>query len=940
MIQIGKVTREIQAHVLQGMKSNLLLGLDSACLFNLSLDLDTLTLRQENDILHPRAPNHATANMDASLQEVEVCDLVHLNETQQFALKQLVHKYDDIFSKSQTDIGCIISETHHILLTNNVPIRRAPYRCSEADSVEMDRQINDLLAQGVIRLSTSPYAAPALLAEKKGEGRTRFCIDYRKLNAVTVPDYQPIPRIDDVLDSLGKSTYFSTLDITSGYWHVKMHPEDIPKTAFVTRTGHYEWLVMPFGLRNAPATFERAVKSILTKHRLTHVTNYFDDIVVYSDTFPDHLKHLEAVLKAFKSEFVKLKLKKCQFARTSVEYLGHRVSNGTVTPKQSNVDAILRFPTPSRPKELQRFLGTVNVYRRYIARFSEIAHPLTRLLSKDATWNWDSDCELAFTQLKKCVTEEPILKIYDASKPCVLYCDASNKGIGAVLKQADDEGREHPIAYHSRKLLKHEINYAITELECLAIIDAIDKWHCYLHGKPFTVITDHAALQWLKNIKNPQGRLFRWSLKLSMYDVNIKHQKGIDNIEADALSRNPIIQLLSAEQLREHPHDKPPGKHTIENGMTIVTRRGIRKVYVPFALRSSLLQKAHGAFGHVGVKKTLRLLSPQYYWPDIVTDVSEYIRHCDTCQRCKKPKTKRFGSLESLPPAEQPFDLLAMDTIGGFANYGSSKRFIHLAVDHATRYVWAFAHKNETCDAYISCLKSIFAAGKPRKFLSDRGTGFTAGKFKQFLKHNNIHQLFTSSQRPQCNGLNERTNQSIVTRLRCKINDEPRKPWTRLLSDVIDEYNRTPHEVTGYPPCFLMYGTPSYPCLLSDVAENLQDARANAVRNSLAYHEKNKLIYDKKFIPSELQVGDFVLYETPWHPNRGKLSAIMEGPYTIIRKISTVNYEIDRTVAPLGRQTDIVHVGRLRRYHPPLHLRLSRGEGEACDEPHENGVVR
>lgn len=384
-IQIGKITKEIEAHVLQGMKSNLLLGLDSACLFNLFLDLETLTLRQGNDVLHSQRPQvRYAADKNACLQEPQASDLGHLNETQRSALKQLLHKYENIFSKSQTDIGCISSEMHRIPVTNNVPIRRAPYRCSEADSVEMDRQVSDLLTQGVIRLSTSPYAAPALLAEKKGEGRTRFCIDYRKLNAVTVPDYQPIPRIDDVLDSLGKSTYFSTLDITSGYWHVKMHPEDIPKTAFVTRTGHYEWLVMPFGLRNAPATFERAVKSILAKHRLAHVTNYFDDIVVYSDTFSDHLKHLDAVLNAFKSECVRLKMKKCQFAQTSIEYLGHRVSNGAVTPKRSNVEAILRFPTPSRPKELQRFLGTVNVYRRYIAHFSEIAHPLTCLLSKEA----------------------------------------------------------------------------------------------------------------------------------------------------------------------------------------------------------------------------------------------------------------------------------------------------------------------------------------------------------------------------------------------------------------------------------------------------------------------------------------------------------------------------------------------------------------------------
>ena len=543
-LEIGKIKRAVQAHVLQGMKTEFLLGLDNASFFNLSLNLNTMTLLQDDEALHNPFENQKCV-FSAGTTPLQSIDVTYLSPSQQAALRDVLHSYEDIFSKSQMDFGCIADERHRIVLSNNVPIHRPPYRCSPADKEEIVRQVDLLLKQGVVRPSFSPYAAPVILAEKKGEGRTRLCIDYRKLNAVTVPDYQPIPRIDDVLDYLGKSKYFSTLDITSGYWHVKMNPEDIPKTAFVTPNGHYEWLVMPFGLRNAPATFERAVKSVIRKHNLKNVVNYFDDIVVFSDTFSEHLLHLQALLQALKTENIKLKLKKCHFAQASIEYLGHRVSNGTVSPKRSNIEAVLRFPRPKSPKELQRFLGTTNVYRQFIPHFSDIVYPLTKLLKKDTPWEWDSSCEQAFEEMKNRLTEEPILRIFSCEKPCILYCDASNVGIGAVLKQRDRDGKEHPVAYHSRKLLTHELNYAITELECLAIVDAVEKWHCYLHGRPFTVVTDHAALQWLKNIKNPQGRLFRWSLKLSMYDVNIRHQKGSENIEADAFSRSPVVQLLS-----------------------------------------------------------------------------------------------------------------------------------------------------------------------------------------------------------------------------------------------------------------------------------------------------------------------------------------------------------------------------------------------------------
>ena len=923
-LKIGKRQRHVEAHVLRDMDHEILLGLDSLELFGLSVDLTTRVVTQNGKPLQP-VISSTCKNQVQSTQEIL-----------EPKLASVIQKHSRIFSKDSMDIGNVATEHHRIRLTNNVPIRRSFYRCSHADNEEIETQLQDLLKNNLIRPSTSPYAFPVVLARKKDDTKKRLCIDYRPLNNVTVPDPEPIPRIDDILDELQGARYFTTLDITSGYWHVSMHSDDIEKTAFVTKNGHYEWTVMPFGLKNAPSTFQRIIKGIISKYKLKNCAgNYFDDIIIRSGTYEQHLHDIDRVLSAFGKEGVKLKMKKCRFAKESITFLGHTITKNLVTPNDDNIKAVLNMPPPKNVKQIQRFLGTVNVYNKFIENHAQLRKPLTDLLKKDAVFCWTEDCQAAFDLLKQALTAKPVLKIFDPTKPCILYTDASSIGIGAVLKQTQDDGLEMPIAYHSRKLNIHEANYAITELECLAIVDAVTKWHNYLSGgKKFKIITDHSALQWLKTIKNPSGRLFRWSLRLSMYEFDVVYQKGEQNFEADNLSRDAFINLIDVQKLKDAQElcEVPRGSQFVKfNGIISRKRRGLFKAYVPENLRLDLLHRAHKEFGHVGINKTLRLITMQYYWPSVTKDVTEYIKHCDTCQRCKKSRKKKFGHLESLPPSNEPFDLLAMDTIGGLAGYGSTKNYIHLTIDHATRYIWAFPHKSQTSDAYITCLKSVFQTGTPRKFLSDRGSGFLGSKFRRFLKNHNVHQLFTSSQHPQCNGMNERTNQTIVNRLRCKISERPTVPWPKLLNEVVQEYNNTPHEVTGYAPVYLLFGTPPYTELFKS-HESLIESRKKAVQNSLCYHEKNKIIYDQRFLPMEFKPGDLVMMERIWQPNQGKLVPAMEGPFKILKKISSVNYEIDKPNQPQKRNTDIVHISKLRRYFSPDRFHLGGGEDVTSNE--------
>ncbi|UYV84218.1 hypothetical protein LAZ67_X001557 [Cordylochernes scorpioides] len=315
----------------------------------------------------------------------------------------------------------------------------------------------------------------------------------------------------------------------------------------------------------------------------------------------------------------------------------------------------------------------------------------------------------------------------------------------------------------------------------------------------------------------------------------------------------------------------------------------------------------------------LNLISPIYYWPYLIQDISNYVKHCEVCQLNKISHQKKFGLLESFPPAKDPFDLVSIDTVGGLNYYNSTKKFLHIIVDHATRYIWAFPSKTQTTDSYINCLNKIFQIQKPKQFLSDRAPSFTSPRFRKYLINNNIKQLLTSSSRPQCNGLNERLNQTIITRLRCKFNNLKGKsiPWTKLLDSVLNEYNNTPHSITGYTPTYLLYGKLPYdpPLKESEFYPPIDTARTNAYNNTLKFHQINKIRYDQHYQPSTFKVGDKVWLQTFYHPDNRKLMPPMSGPFTILKQISPVNYEIDKPQSNLGKTTMVIHSSKLRPYY-------------------------
>uniref|UniRef100_A0A803KDA6 Gypsy retrotransposon integrase-like protein 1 n=1 Tax=Xenopus tropicalis TaxID=8364 RepID=A0A803KDA6_XENTR len=467
-----------------------------------------------------------------TLEDVAISE--QLTNEQSKQLFQLLQRFQYQFSERP---GCTNWVVHQVNTEGHAPVRTPAYRIAESVRAAMKKEVEEMLALGVIVPSQSPWASPVVLVPKK-DGSTRFCVDYRKLNQVTVTDAYPMPRVDELLDHLGNAKYLTTLDLSRGYWQIPLAPGDQEKSAFITPYGLFQFTVMPFGMKNAPATFQRVVNQLLEGCQ-EFAQAYLDDIAIFSNTWEEHVQHLQRVLERIRQAGLTLKPGKCHFGMAEVQYLGHRVGSGRVMPEPAKVEVIVNWPTPTTQKQVLAFLGTAGYYRRFIPNYSAIAKPLTDLTSKrrPRVVTWTPECATAMSALKSALVNAPVLSAPDFSRGFIVHTDASTYGIGAVLSQVDEKGGEHPIIYLSRKLLPREVAYATIEKECLAIVWALKKLQPYLFGSAFTVVTDHNPLSWLQRVSGDNGKLLRWSLALQQFNFTIQHRKGSHHGNADGLSR-------------------------------------------------------------------------------------------------------------------------------------------------------------------------------------------------------------------------------------------------------------------------------------------------------------------------------------------------------------------------------------------------------------------
>eukprot|EP00105_Crassostrea_gigas_P025125 XP_011445602.1 PREDICTED: uncharacterized protein LOC105341021 isoform X1 [Crassostrea gigas] len=525
-IDMGGKLKTFHANLLKKYveRDTLNCGVLSTCAISLIDFSDLDDDEQQDSILMPPVTQTETA------KDIKFAD--RLTPDQLETAKSLCDSFSDVF----TDIpGMTNLVEHKIVVTSSEPVRVKPYPIPFSTEKTITEEVQKMLQLNVIEPSSSPYSAPVVIARKK-DGTNRFCIDYRRLNCATVFDAEPMPSPESIFSKMTGKKFVSKIDLSKGYWQVPMADESKPLTAFSTPSGLYQFRTMPFGLVNAPATFSRMMRKLL--QGMNGVENFIDDVIVFTDTFEEHLHILKTVFERLRDAGLAARPTKCFIGFDKIDCLGHMVGNKCLEPEQDKIDAVRNAPIPQTKKQVRAFLGLAGFYRKFIPNFSAIAIPLSDLTKKGQPNKviWTESQQRAFDTLKHMLSERPILKLPEFNETFILRTDAADDGIGAVLLQMEDD-EKLPVAYASRKLQPREKAYAVIEKECLAVVWGIQKFHQYLYGREFLLETDHQPLTYLNKAKTENSRLMRWALQLQPYRFRIIAIKGSDNVGADYLSR-------------------------------------------------------------------------------------------------------------------------------------------------------------------------------------------------------------------------------------------------------------------------------------------------------------------------------------------------------------------------------------------------------------------
>ena len=903
-------------------------------------------------------------------------------------LLNLLLKYQELFDDT---LGTCDISKHVIDTGDSRPIHLPRRRYSQVEEKHISEEIETLLKKGVIERSTGPWAAAVVLVKKK-DGSWRFCVDYRAVNKVTVKDKYPLPRIDEALDQLGKNSIFTTLDMNSGFWQLSMDEKSKAKTAFLTKDGLFQFLKMPFGLSNSPGTFQRVMDLVLRGLTWKSCLVYIDDIIIYSKTFAEHLVHLAQVFAALTKAGLRLSAKKTILGAHEVDYLGFRVGRDGLKPQDGLVKAVRDFPTPTDASSIKRFVHMAGFYRRFIPGFAQIAGPLQALLKNDVVFNWGVEENNAFQKLKDGLVSKPCLVLPDFELPFTLATDAAQTtGMGAALMQDQGNGLQ-PIAYWSRALTDAQKRYGVSESECLAIVESVKIFRPYLYGRKFTLETDHQALTWLMSKQEPAGKLSRWALELQEYDMDIVYRKGCENVVADALSRDPIMEQkeemtaslrslrirgLSALQLCPAIIDKAQRsddwvqkhvgipRHRDRHGNTfkVVRRQNMwqarfkdetHRILLPSCLRHEVLKGAHDSAygGHFAARRTEDRVEEIYVMDQISKHVREWVLACAECG-CRKVQAPKV-----VPPL-RPLDIggtgdrYIIDLFGPFTGTPRGNKYLLVMMEYVSRMNFVEPIKDRYATTIAAAVwKVLHQFGIGRELVSDNAGELAGNIAKELCALGQMRLSHPTPHHHQMTGLIDRFGRTFGDMMSKFIN-QIQDDWDLHCHVLSYTSNTASNRSSSLPPYTVMFGrtalTPDMARLKVSEPFSKATQRAQAIAQKVAHEEialaqEAMTVWYEKKVRSRWQWKKddqvWLFWPGTTGPHVGKLRARWRGPYTILNgNIGHDNVLLEHSV---DKERLIAHVSFLQRYHTRENLLEEEAEklAEAEDHAREFRVTR
>ncbi|GFT34882.1 retrovirus-related Pol polyprotein from transposon opus [Trichonephila clavipes] len=960
-IRIREFQKPWEFHILDNMQYQCILGIDFMKASRLTLDFDQKSLIIPDHLIKqtPKEPKL----VDIDLTESK------LDDEQQRQLKALFNNFKGLFS-DQPGLTHVVY--HEIDTGDKGPVVSRPYKYDRVKQGIIDYHIDKMLRDGTICPINSPYASPVVLTRKNNDlppdspEAYRFAIDYRKLNAITKYPRYPLPVIDDLLTNIPHTNVMSTLDLRSGYFQLAISPKDIEKTAFITRNGTFAFLRMPFGLSGAAPNFQRAIDIILQPVIGRFVSVYMDDVIITSPSFKDHhLDHLTQVFTLLRDAGLTLNKEKCHFARDKLKYLGLIISKEGIETDNKKIRAITEMKPPKNNREVSKFLGMTGWYQKFIPRYADICEPLYQLKKKGAKFNWSGEAQDSFDQIKRTLTEAPILQLPNFSEQFKLFTDASGVGIGAVLQQ-----NQKPIAFASRTLNKAERNYTVTERECLAVIWALNKFKTYFGPLPVKVITDHAALTKLTNGKNLSSRMIRWALKLSEFNIEWEHRPGVQNVVADLLSRNPVdsvegsqiscaalraLAINSREQFIKEQREDPELGHIYRylenpddgsvnaticeswsqdfkliNGLLFYAKYfstlGELRVYIPGSLRKDIMKEFHDLplAGHLGKRKTYLKLRDTCYFPFMRKYIFEYVSTCDRCQKFNYKNALPAGRLMPIV-SKYPNEIVTLDLLGPYpASRPERYKFILVISDHFTKWCELIPLRKASAQTIANAFFNNYIAryGAPISLISDNGPQFISDVFEHLSHRLDIKHMKTVTYRPQSN-LTERVNRNLVQMIASFV-EENHENWDQFLHEFAFALRTAVNETTNKTPAELFLGrkiiTPFSKLInvkedAKYVGNNIERLFDEARRNMQKQHKYWEKHYNLRRRDVHIKVNDLVLLQTHFlsaagKKQVGKFMPKFEGPYKVL-EIKGNNLVIWKN----GRNIT-VNIDQVRVYRP------------------------